>query len=82
MTQSQTDSITIEPEPSNPTLDLTQADSNEEPVTSHLNTVDSATVNLPLNVQVDVHREHDTSSLTGQSDNVNAIEAEITDSSQ
>ena len=57
-TQSQTDSITVDPEPSTPTMDLTQADSNEEPGTSHLNNVDSATVNLPLNV------EHDTSSLT------------------
>ena len=78
VTQSQTE----EPGPSIPTLDLTQADSNEESVTSYSNNVDSATVNLPLNVQVDVHREHDLSSLTGQSDNVNTIEAEITDSSQ
>ena len=40
-----TKSQTEEPESNNRTMDLTQADSNEEPVTSYLNNVDSATVN-------------------------------------
>ena len=47
-----TKSQTEEPESNNRTMDLTQADSNEEPVTTYLNNVDSATVNLLLNNQV------------------------------
>ena len=79
----QTDSVTEEPESNNLDSLVAQVDSiSEEPVPSQLNYTDSATVNGPLNIQVDVHHENDSSSLTGQSGYVNATEAEISQSSQ
>ena len=82
MTVIQTDSVTEKPESSNLDAHLTQADSiSEEPVPSQLNYAD-VYVNGPLNIQVDVHHENDSSSLTGQLGYVDTTEADISQRSQ